>query len=140
MARAYSEDLRLRVVEDVEAGASRRSVAARYRVSVSFVVKLVSRWRAVGTLKPRRVGGAKLHALAPHLELVRRLLAETPDLTLEELRLRLAEAGVRVGRSSVDRFLTARELTRKKRPPTPPSRRAPTSPRPAPPGGLPSPI
>lgn len=82
MARAYSEDLRLRVVQDVETGASRRAVAARYRVSVSFGVKLVSRWRAAGTLKPRRVGGAKLHALAPHLELVRRLLAEVPDLTL----------------------------------------------------------
>lgn len=139
MARAYSEDLRRRVVEGVEAGASRRAVAARYRVSVSFVVKLVGRWRAAGTLQPRRVGGAKLHALAPHLELVRRLLAERPDLTLEELRARLAAVGVRVGRSSVDRFLIAHKLTRKKRPPTPPSRSAPTLPRPAPPGGSPSP-
>jgi transposase len=101
-----------------------RAVAARYRVSASFVVKLMGRWRAAGTLKPRRVGGAKLHALAPHLELVRRLLAEAPDLTLEELRLRLAAAGVRVGRSSVDRFLTAHKLTRKK---DRPRRRAGTS-------------
>lgn len=139
MARAYSEDLRSRVVQDVAAGASRRAVAVRYRVSVSFVVKLVRRWRAAGTLKPRRVGGTKLYALAPHLALVGRLLAERPDLTLEELRARLAEVGVRVGRSSVGRFLTAQKLTRKKRPPTRPSKNAPTSPRPAPPGGWPSP-
>lgn len=140
MARAYPEDLRLRAVQDVEAGASRRAVAARCRVSVSFVVKLVRRWRAAGTLQPRRVGGAKIHALAPHLELVQRLLAEMPGITLEELRRRLVAEGVRVGRSSVDRFLTAHKLTRQKRPPTPPSRNVPTSLRHAPPGGSPSPI
>jgi transposase len=140
MARAYSEDLRQRVVQDVEAGASRRAVAARYRVSVSFAVKLVRRWRAAGTLAPRRMGGGKLHALAPHLELVRRLLAEAPDLTLEELRARLAEAGVQVGRSSVDRFLRAHKLTRKKRPPMRPSRTVSTSRRRVPLGGSLSPI
>ena len=138
MARAYSEDLRVRVVRDVEAGASRRSVAARYRVSVSFVVKLVNRWQAAGTLKPRRIGGAKIHALAPHLELVRQLLAEVPDITLEELRLRLAAQGVQVGRSSVDRFLAVHKLTRKKRPPTLPNRSVRTSLKPVPLGGVPS--
>ena len=36
MARAYSEDLRWRVVGAVEAGASCRQAAARFGVSVSF--------------------------------------------------------------------------------------------------------
>src|SRR3546814_1144606 len=43
MTRAYSEDLRIRVVRDVAAGASRRSVAFKYAVSISFVIKLVQR-------------------------------------------------------------------------------------------------
>ena len=41
---------------------------------------------------------------------------------IEELRDALAQKGIRVGRSSVDRFLKARELTYKKSRSTPPSR------------------
>ena len=52
MTRAYSEDLRIRVVRDVEAGSSRRSAAFKYAVSISFVIKLVQRWRA----RSRRAG------------------------------------------------------------------------------------
>ena len=39
MTKAYSNDLRERVVAAVEAGESYRSVAARFGVSVSSVVK-----------------------------------------------------------------------------------------------------
>jgi transposase len=134
MTRAYSEDLRVRVVRDVEAGGSRRSVALKYAVSISFVVKLVQRWRAAGTIAPRGTGGRRVHALAGHAELVNRLLEEKKDITLEELRERLAAAGVRVGRSSIDRYLKARGITRKKRQRTPPSGSGPTSRRPEPPG------
>lgn len=134
MTRAYSEDLRIRVVRDVEAGASRRSVAFKYAVSISFVIKLVQRWRAAGTIAPGGTGGRKVHALAAHAELVDRLLAAKRDITLDELRLGLLREGVLVGRSSIDRYLRARGLTRKKRPPTPPSRSVPTSPPRVPPG------
>jgi transposase len=61
--RPYSVDLRERVVRAVEAGLSRRATAWRFEVSVSFVIKLLQRWRRDGTLgvapvKPdrRRVG------------------------------------------------------------------------------------
>ena len=46
MARPYSVDLRTRIVRAVEAGLSRRAAAAKFEVSVSFVVKLMQRWRA----------------------------------------------------------------------------------------------
>jgi len=115
MTRAYSEDLRVRVVRAVEAGASRRSVAQTYAVSISFVIKLVQRWRAAGTVAPRGTGGRRVHKLAGHGGLVDRLLAENKDITLEELRTALSAAGVVVGRSSIDRYLRARGITRKKR-------------------------
>jgi len=134
MTRAYSEDLRIRVVRDVEAGASRRSAALKYAVSTSFVIKLMQRWRASGTIVPRGTGGRKVHALAGYGELVDRLLAQKKDMTLEEMRAGLAAEGVSIGRSSIDRYLKARGITRKKRPRMPPSRSAPMSRRPAPPG------
>ena len=61
------------------------------------------------------MGGRRSHRLAEHAELVRRLVAAEPDLTLEELRRRLADEGIVIGRSSIDRYLTALGLTRKKR-------------------------
>jgi transposase len=140
MTRAYSEDLRIRVVREVEAGASRRSVAFKYAVSISFVIKLVQRWRAAGTVAPRGTGGRKVHALAAHAGLVDRLLASKRDITLEELRRGLLDEGVLIGRSSIDRYLKARGLTRKKRRRTPPSRSAPTSPLRVPPGAKSSPL
>jgi len=127
MARPYSTDLRERVVRCVEGGASRRAAAAKFEVSVSFVVKLMQRWRRQGTVQADRVGGWKRSALAAHAERVQTLLAAEPDLTIAELRGRLAAEGIATSRSSVGRFLTAAGLTRKKRPNMPPSRTARTS-------------
>lgn len=128
MARAFSQDLRVRIVRAVDAGASRRSVAGQFAVSVSCVIKLVQRWRRTGTVAPGQMGGWKDHALARHETVVRAMLAAAPDLTLDELQDALARKGIHVGRSSVRRFLIARELTLKKRRSTPPSKPAPTSP------------
>ncbi len=49
MTRPYSSDLRERIVRAVETGASRNAVAAQFDVSISFVVKLLQRWRDLGT-------------------------------------------------------------------------------------------
>jgi transposase len=56
---------------------------------------------------------------------VLQLVAQKPDLTLQEVRNALAASyGITVGLSTVHRFLAAQNLTRKKRPYTPPSRTA----------------
>ena len=127
MPRAYSQDLRDRIVRAVDAGASRRATAAKFEVSVSFVIRLVQRWRLTGSAKVRGTGGRPRHRLGPHGELVDRLLAAKRDMTLEELRQALGREGVKVSRSAVDRYLTARGLTRKKRQVTPPNRNVRTS-------------
>jgi transposase len=101
MARPYSVDLRARVVRAVESGASRRAAAAKFEVSISFVVKLMQRWQRCGTA---------------HDERVRALAAAEPDLTIAELRQRLAADGIAVSRSGLGHFLIAAGLTRKKDP------------------------
>ena len=122
MARPLSADLRQRIVEAVEAGASRNATAARFDVSASTVIKLMQRFEATGSITPGQMGGWKDYALSPHQDLVQSLIAAQPDMTLEELREALAEAGVQIGRSSVDRFLKARKLTLKKSRSMPPSK------------------
>jgi transposase len=112
MARPLSKDLRERIVAAVEGGASRQATARRFCVSASCVIKLMQRWRATGSVEPGRMGGWKDYSLTEHE--VRALVAERPDLTMEELRDTLARRGIHVGRSSVDRFLKARQLTLKK--------------------------
>ena len=57
MARAYSLDLRERVVAAVAAGESCRAVAATFKVSVASVVKWSQRYRATGSAAAYKVGG-----------------------------------------------------------------------------------
>ena len=73
MGRPYSSDLRERIVRAVEAGSSRNAVAAQFDVSISFVVKLLQRWRDRGTIVPDQYGGWRKPILGPHVALVRRL-------------------------------------------------------------------
>ncbi len=136
MPKAYSDDLRVRVVRAVDAGASRRSTAAKFEVSVSFVIRLVERWRATDSVRVRGTGGRPRHKLEADAELVDALLAAKRDITLEVLRQALADEEVMVSRSGVDRYLKARGLTLKKRQAMPPSRNVPTLPPRAPPGAM----
>jgi len=120
MGRAYSEDLRSRIVTAVEAGATRTAAAAQFAVSVSCAIKLVQRFRQTGSVAPAS-RGKKPFALAEHEALVRELVAARPDMTLDELTQELEDRGIRVGRSSVNRFLKACGLTLKKSRYMPPS-------------------
>jgi len=131
MTRPYSVDLRERMVRAVEAGASRRATAAKFAVSPSCV-KLLQRWRRQGTLEPDPPGGGRRAKLADQAERVDALLAATPDITIAELKARLAADGIEVSPSAISRFLKA--CREKKRPRTPPSRTARTSPPPGAPG------
>ena len=56
--RPYSMDLRERVAAVIDEGeGSQRQVAKRFRVSVSFVTRLIQRRREAGTLAPKAHGG-----------------------------------------------------------------------------------
>jgi transposase-like protein len=59
MPKPYSEDLRERVIEAIESGASRREAAENFRLSPSSAVKWWRRWRDTGSVKAKLSGGSK---------------------------------------------------------------------------------
>jgi len=105
MTRPLSNDLRERIIRTVEGGLSRNAAAGKFDVSVSAVVKLMQQWRTTGSCEPKQIGGYRKHVLAEHQEKVDRLLAEKPDITLIEMQKQLKSVKIRVGRSSISRFL-----------------------------------
>jgi len=115
MGRAYSLDLRERVVAAVEAGESRRSAARRYGVSASAAVKWLARARAEGSAAARRMGGYRRPALeGDDRAFVLARLAEKPDLTIRALSAELAGRGVKAGPYAVWSLLRREGLTFKK--------------------------
>lgn len=112
--RAYSQDLRERIIAAVERGEhSLRDLADLFSVSLSCVVRLLQRKRRTGSVQPKAHGGVpprKLDAAteARLLELVR----AQPDATLAELRDRL---GIACCLMTIARALQRHHITRKKK-------------------------
>ena len=116
MARAYSLDLRERVVAAVAAGESCRAVAATFRVSVASVVKWSQRFRATGSAAADKVGGRRPYALQGEREWLLARLAEKPDLTLRAIGAELAVRGIKVSHFAVWHFFVHEGITFKKKP------------------------
>lgn len=104
MARAYSLDLRERVVAAAREK-SCRSVAALFNVSVSSVVKWGQRSRSTGSAAAKPMGGKRRCLLEPHRDFLLKRLDEKPDLTLHALLGELADRGVVVSCDTLWRFL-----------------------------------
>jgi transposase len=80
------------------------------------VGRFVKRWRATGSVSPDKFGGYKGYVLAGREGQIERWIAERPDITLAELRARLAQEKVMVSQSAIFRFLRHLNLTFKKSP------------------------
>lgn len=116
--RAYSLDLRQKVVAAVERGDSTiEEVAASFGVGLTFVKKMLRQHRETGDLRPRPHGGGQTPRLsAKHLKLLRAEVGRSPDKTAEALREHLADrASVSVSRPTVSRALSRLGLSRKKK-------------------------
>lgn len=114
MSRPLSMDLRERVVAAVAAGKSCRSVAARFDVAVSSVVKWSQRYRATGSVAPGKMGGHRKRVLEPHRAFIVERIGATPHLTLHGLKDELAARGVKVSHNTVWTFLRREGLRFKK--------------------------
>ena len=114
MTRAYSNDLRERVIAALEAGESCRAVAKRFGVAVSSVVKWHQRYRATGSVAPGKVGGHLRSRLEPHRDFIVERIEQTPHLTLHGLKDELATRGVKVSHNAVWLFLRREGLRFKK--------------------------
>ncbi len=115
MGRAYSLDLRERVVAAVAAGESCRSVAATFKVSVASVVKWSQRYRATGSAAAR-LGGHRPYVLSSERDWLLKRLAQQPDITLRALLAELAERGIKVSYYAVWHFFEHEGISFKKKP------------------------
>jgi len=132
MAKGYSKDLRERAVTLVEAGESRREVARVLDLAPSTAVRWLNRWTTTGSVEAKPGTGHSRSPLKAYEEWLLDLIANEPDLTLEEIRDRLAaEKKLEVAVSSVWRFYDRNDITFKKKSCTRPSRIGLTSPPPA---------
>jgi len=122
--KAYSMDLRERILQDCDAGMEARQVALKYRVSESWIRRLKHRRRETGEVAPRRLGSRKQPKWLPHAERLQKLVEEKPDATLAELRQLL---GLECSIPTIARALRALQLTFKKKSFMPRSRSGPTS-------------
>ena len=114
MPKPYSLDLRERVVDAVVTGASRREAAEQYGLSPSVVVLWMQRWEATGSVEAKPVGGS-ISPLEDHTEFLLDLIAERPDMTLDEIVAAMAKAGIAGSRTALWRFYERHEITFKKR-------------------------
>jgi transposase len=107
----YSMDLRTRVLADCDAGLDSKEVAAKFRVSRSWVDRVKQRRRETGEVAPRPQTVFKKQAFAGQEDRLRALVAAQPDRTLAELRDVLRSAA---SLSSLWRALDRLGLTVKK--------------------------
>jgi transposase len=90
--KPYSEDLCTRVIDAIDQHeGSHRQIAGRFRVSLTFIERLLRRRRETGSIRPKPHGSGRLPALDENQrKQLLGLVRKQPDATLEELRQRLA--------------------------------------------------
>lgn len=87
--KAYSMDLRRRVLAACDAGHGTGEVARRFDVSPAWVRRLKQRRREAGSIAPRTGGGDRRSVFDERgRQWLRRTLQRHPDLTLEQLQAR----------------------------------------------------
>ena len=115
MTKPYSDDLRARVVKATQAGESCRSVAARFGVAPSSVVKWTQRAVRTGSVSPAQMGGYRRPIPEPHRVWLLDQVRACPHITLALLQELLAQRGVAVSHDTVWRFLRGCGFSFKKR-------------------------
>ena len=114
MPKPYSIDLRARVIEEAETGASRRAAADHFGISPSVVNIWTHRWETTGSVAPKPSGGTT-SPLEAQAKFLLGLIAEKPDLTLGEIVAAMRKRKIAGSRSAVWRFFARRNISFKKR-------------------------
>jgi transposase len=114
MPKAYSGDLRVRVIEMVQAGASRREAAEEFSVAGSTAVKWLQRWEESGSAEAKPRGGS-VSPLEVHATVILEVVRAQPDAAFVELLVVLKKRGIRTSRSALWRFFGRHDITFKKK-------------------------
>jgi transposase len=111
--KAYSMDLRERVIAACDAGRRTKEVAQTFKVSPAWVRRLKQHRRERGDIVPRNGGGSRGRKI--DRQRLAELVQEKPDATLVELRDRLvAQGGKKVTPWAICKALQELKLTFKK--------------------------
>jgi transposase len=114
MPRSHSADLRWRVIDAVETGASRREAAELFDVDPSTAVRWLQCWNEAKCCEPKPRGGS-ISPLERYAEQILALVAEQSDRTLEETVTELRKRRIRTSKSSIARFFERHGITFKKK-------------------------
>ena len=113
MPKPYSEEFRTRVIADVVTGALRREAAEHYGISPSVVVIWAQRFGETGSVAAKPSGGST-SPLEKHAEFLLELIAERPDMTLDEIVATMRKRRITGSRSAVWRFFARCDVSFKK--------------------------
>jgi transposase len=115
MPKAYSGDVRERVIGRVASGASRREAAEHYDVSASTAIIWVKCFQETGrcAAKPR---GGSTSPLEKHADFLLGLIEARADLTLDEVVSVMRKHKIAGSRTAVWRFFKRHKITFKKKP------------------------
>jgi transposase len=103
MPKPYSYELRVRVIESIEEGATRRETAELFGISPSVVVLWAQRWEEERSVSAKPTGGS-VSPLEGHVEFLIGLVTAQPDLTLNEIVAAMRKAKIGGSRTAVWRF------------------------------------
>jgi transposase len=115
MPKPCSLDLRMRLLEAVIAGASRRDAADCFDVSASSAVKWLQLWQETGSVAAKPTGGS-ISPLEEHADWLLALISKQSDLTLDEVVAAMRKRRIAGSRSAVWRFFKRHNISFKKKP------------------------
>lgn len=115
--KAYSQDLRQRVLRAIDAGASQAEVAETFAVSVPTIKRYLKARRETGDVLPKAIPGRPAKKGAALRAGLLEQLERHPDVRREEhCRMWEEKTGIKVSPASISRARMALGWTRKKRP------------------------
>jgi transposase len=114
--KAYSQDLRERVLRVVDEGKTQAETASRMKVSEATVKRYVRQRREKGHVWPKPIPGRPPAKRAPLEARLEPQLERQPDATLQEhCDLWEAQEGIKVSISTMSRAIQQVKWTRKKK-------------------------
>ncbi len=113
--RAYSHDLRERVLRAVDEGKPRKQIIELFHVSRATIKRYLKQRRETGTLQPRPIPGRPARKGARLSTHVSELLQERPDARLEDYcQIWESQHGIQVSASTMSRAIRQANYTREK--------------------------
>ena len=96
--KAYSDDLRVRVIGAIKAGAKVDAVAKQFAVSPSWIYKILDRYKTTGKYSALKSPGAPRKLTKQDMKKLAALIKKYPDATLKELiekgKFKVTESGL----------------------------------------------